>query len=314
MCQTHINLKTLKYHSFAHFAILSHEHASCHVVHGVSELCQRKEGTARLSVIQQNPLTAEEIRKSLSTTFFGRKAYVFQSLDSTNAFAKSLRTQDEPEGTLIVTREQTSGRGRFGREWLSTPGQNLTFSLILKPTVPLTNAGMISLCAAVGICNAINDITGIQAECKWPNDILMGGRKVCGILSELTMDQSRTYAVVMGIGMNVNQIDFPGHLSRTATSLREQTGIEYDLVRLLAAVLLSLEQTYQILQRQEYGAILEGWKGHARMLGSRVRALQGNTIIEGVAEAVREDGSLSIRTTTESVHVYAGEVTILNHS
>ena len=127
-------------------------------------------------------LTADELRPYIKTTTFGRKIYAFESIDSTNTFAKSLIEESTAEGSLVIAEEQTAGKGRQGRTWISERGKNLTFSLIVKPKVSSKLLGFLPLCAGVAITEAIFSSSGIAAQCKWPNDVLINGRKVCGIL------------------------------------------------------------------------------------------------------------------------------------
>ena len=189
-------------------------------------------------------LTYEEIKEYLNTEFIGRKIYYFDTLESTNNYAKEIAIE-EAEGTTIVAEEQTKGKGRLGRTWLSPKGKGIYFSVILKPKFSPMEVAKITLLGAAAVNRALDDL-GIKSSIKWPNDIVIGGRKVCGILTEMSSELSMINYVVMGIGINANfdQADIPLELQDKATSLKLKNGKNINRRELLAAILNHLEDLY----------------------------------------------------------------------
>ncbi|HEX9615756.1 MAG TPA: biotin--[acetyl-CoA-carboxylase] ligase, partial [Bacteroidota bacterium] len=162
-------------------------------------------------------LSKETLLSSLSTSLFGRKLFVFESIDSTNTCARTLAEAGMEEGAVVLAEYQTSGRGRHGRTWNAEPGENLLFSVLLRPAIPRTSAGFLTFFAAVSVAQALEEVSESRIECKWPNDLLLNGKKVSGILLENTFEKDRVDYSVIGIGINVNQSSFPNHLIPTAT-------------------------------------------------------------------------------------------------
>src|SRR5512140_1081597 len=148
--------------------------------------------------------TAEALRKGLKTDHFGRKIYTFETIDSTNNCARALAGCWAEEGTVIIAEQQTAGRGRLGRSWEANPNENLTFSIILRPTISPDAVNLLPLSVAVAVSEAIEKLTGMRPECKWPNDLLLDGKKVAGILLEGSVTQSKVDWIVIGVGVNVN--------------------------------------------------------------------------------------------------------------
>jgi BirA family biotin operon repressor/biotin-[acetyl-CoA-carboxylase] ligase len=233
-----------------------------------------------------------------------------ETTDSTNRYASSLLASGAEEGTVVVAEEQTAGRGRQGKAWFSEKGLNLTFSLILKPDAPAASAGIISLYAALSVAEGTSAIAGISPECKWPNDLLSGGRKFCGILSEAVFDRGRLASVVVGIGLNVNQTKFPPAIQPPPTSLAIETGRTFELTSLLSALLDSLEKNYQTLRSGDYGTIIREWTLRSATIGRLVTVRSGDRLISGTATKIAEDGGLMIRSNGTETKVVAGDVTM----
>ena len=168
------------------------------------------------------------LRKGLKTRVFGNKIYTFDSVDSTNNCARAVAACGAAEGTIIITEHQTAGKGRLGRHWQAEPNQNLMFSLVLRPNVSPESINLLPLYVAVAVSDAIENATGLKVECKWPNDILYNGKKVAGILIEGSIKQNAVEYVVIGIGINVNQMKFDGDLTTKASSLRLECQKEID--------------------------------------------------------------------------------------
>ncbi len=255
-------------------------------------------------------MTEVEIRENLRTDTFGKTLFAYDSIDSTTAQAKKLVADGAAEGTLVIAEEQTAGRGRLGRQWVSAKGMNLTYSLILRPALPPQSVPMVSLYAAVAVAQALTAYAPVKPACKWPNDIMLKGKKVCGILSETLLNGDRVDAVILGIGININQTDFPDELQSTATSLARETGKRFDRITILGSVLLQLEKQYRRLHTSSFDSIIEDWKELSPMLGKPVQVHQNEKIIKGTAIDIASDGALLIQTGGEVLKLYAGDVTL----
>ena len=255
-------------------------------------------------------LSAEAVQAGLQTAFLGRKTIFHPQLDSTQNQAKSLGEQGAPEGTVVLAESQTQGRGRRGRTWTAIP-HGVAMSVILRPDFPPDQAPHFPLLAGVAVGRAISRVCSLTPGLKWPNDILISGMKVVGILAELDAEMDRINAVYLGIGLNVNATpqDIPAELTETATSLRIQAGGEIDRLVLVRAVLEELESAYITYQTEGFAPIRQAWKGQSITLGKMVRITSGRTALTGTAVDMLESGALLIRTADESeVSVTAGEV------
>ena len=256
-------------------------------------------------------MTETAIQKQLETRIFGRKTFLFSSIDSTNTFAKTLALDGASEGTVVVADHQTVGRGRLNRAWLSEPGMSLLFSLIVRPTMNPERLGVLSLMAAVAVVQGICDITPIELESKWPNDVLIKGKKICGILLESVFQNLELVGVIIGVGLNVNQTVFVDELRDKATSLKLTLGRSVDRNTILALVLKRMENLYEILQAGGHEHILELWKVHTKMLGKGIKISQRGTTIEGIAKSVGANGELIIQSDGVEAKVFAGDVTVI---
>jgi BirA family biotin operon repressor/biotin-[acetyl-CoA-carboxylase] ligase len=255
-------------------------------------------------------LTALEIEPLLTTHDLGRTLHSFPEVDSTNQVARSLADEGALNGELVLAESQRSGRGRRGRSWISTPGKNLTFSLILRPPLPAARAPEITLTAAVAVAEVL-ERAGFDVRIKWPNDLLIGGRKVAGILTEVATDGDRLRQVILGIGLNVNLApgDLPPELRATATSLREERGEPLPRAFLLAALLLSLEEWMDVLVEKGFPPIRLRWRELSATLGSEVKVEGPGGAIVGQALDLDDDGALRVRDAAGAVHrVVGGEV------
>jgi len=253
----------------------------------------------------------EDIRKYLTTETFGRVIHPFEVLDSTNTKAKALALAAAAEGTLVIAEEQTSGRGRMGRTWHSERGKNLTFSIIIRPRIPPQMIGLLSLCTGVASARALSSALPFPITCKWPNDLQLRGKKCCGILSEGLFEGSALSAAVIGIGLNVNQTDFPPELLDQATSLALQTGHELDRLELLAIILREIEAEYGKIQSGSFSVILDEWTRYSPMMGKEVTVQQQGKSIHGIASRLAPDGGLIVQTKGEEVKFLAGDVKVV---
>lgn len=255
-----------------------------------------------------NTLTADEIAPHLRSRAFGREIYAFDSLESTNLAARSLAGQGAGHGALVIAEEQTSGRGRQGRTWIAEKGKNLTFSVILRPRSRSASAGIIPLYAGLSVAEAIRPMIHRPPVCKWPNDILFGDKKVCGILSESCLSPGEIAHVIVGIGINVNQTNFPPEIAGKATSLASVSGGPLGRIEVLASILRSLELWYEKVEAGDSPAILKSWMEYATMFGKPVRVNQEGRMIEGIALGLADDGGLLIQSDEKEIKILTGEI------
>jgi BirA family transcriptional regulator, biotin operon repressor / biotin---[acetyl-CoA-carboxylase] ligase len=257
-------------------------------------------------------IEAQELQSGLNCHRFGRKVYSFQTIDSTNTFARSLAARGEEEGALVIAEEQTAGRGRQGRTWSSNIDENLTFTLLLRPEIPNGKINLLPLGIAVALTQGIRRLTSLPVLCKWPNDLLLMGGKVAGILMESALSSRGFEYVVVGIGINVNQRKFPEHLRTRATSLALHAGHAIDRVALLRSVLQSIESNYETYTSGGLDAIVPSWLSLAPMVGKQITAAMQGTTVAGTVLGLSADGGLQLRTDAGDLTLFAGDVTILD--
>ncbi len=251
-------------------------------------------------------LPAAAITKGLQTSIIGRRVIYLSSVDSTMDAARSEALKGAPNGTVIIAGEQTWGRGRLKRNWLSPEG-NIALSIILYPDIK--SLPYLIMIASLAVVNSIESVTGVKAAIKWPNDILINEKKVCGILIENEVRGNKVVYSIVGIGINVNlKVSDHAEIANTATSLKNETGKD-DLRMIIRSLLMEFDGLY--LQLSERKPIFKQWRDKLITLGRHVRATSGNQIIEGVAEDVDEGGALMIRGTDGTITtVVAGDVTL----
>ena len=237
----------------------------------------------------------------------------YDSLPSTNTEAARQAALGAPEGLCVVAREQTAGRGRRERSWVSPKDAGLYLSVVLRPTLETRHWPLITLAAALAVRDALGEACGLGTDIKWPNDLLAGGRKLCGILAE-TAEGARGGAVVLGVGVNLRRGSFPEELSDTATSVEEQTGRAPDAERLLEAFTRSLARYYETLHADGGAAeVLRDWQRHSTYAhGRRVRVALAEETFEGTTRGLDADGALRVETDEGTVRIVrAGDVTAL---
>ena len=242
---------------------------------------------------QQHDLTTRAILDGLTTRGLGRRVLYYPRLDSTNAVAKALAAQGAAEGTLVIADEQTAGRGRLARRWLAPPGTSLLFSLILRPQLEIARAVGLTMICGLGVREAIRELTTLPAQLKWPNDILLYGRKVGGILTEAGTSGEHLDWVVVGIGLNVNLEVAALPAEFGATSLQHELGQPTSRVQLLQQALLRIEQRYERLQAGQWP--VHEWSTALETLGQRVQLRTAGGAVDGLAEAVDDEGALLLR-------------------
>ena len=252
----------------------------------------------------------EKIAAQLSTEIFGKNTIYFKQITSTNDYLKKILTDDTPEGTLILAEEQTAGRGRFDRRWIAPPRSSLLTSLLFRPDfLPPNRAQLLTMVCALAVTDAIAEQTGITAGLKWPNDVIFGGKKLAGILTELGIVGERLDWVIVGMGLNVN-IDFSAAepaLAETATSLQTIAGRAVPRGGLLPAYLLAVEKRYNALRRGE--SPLAEWRSRLETLGQSVQVNTPQGVVSGVAEDVSDSGALLLRRDDGRIEeILAGDV------
>ncbi|MDI6803657.1 MAG: biotin--[acetyl-CoA-carboxylase] ligase [Bacteroidota bacterium] len=251
----------------------------------------------------------DKILNNLTTKVVGRNIISFETINSSNTYAKTLPETDSINGMVIIAEEQTGGRGRFNRKWESEKEKNLTFSIILKPESELNKIGLLPLLTASAVAKAIEAVTNLEAECKWPNDILINGKKTCGILIESTSTH-KMKRIIVGIGLNVNQELFPDEINLNATSLKNEFGKTIDRVILLVEILKWFEDMYFRLIRRDYQEYLTEWRNRCKMFGKEISVSYFEKQIHGKALRIDSDGSLILETGANEIKLFSGDVTI----
>lgn len=252
-------------------------------------------------------LFASEIERHLGTKAIGKKIHYFDAVSSTMNLAFELGLKDSPDGTLVLAETQTKGRGRLGRGWSSPKYKGIYVSLILRPKILPSAASLLTLLCAVSVCEAIKEITDLDTQIKWPNDILIRNKKVAGILTELNAEMDAVRFVVVGIGLNVN--NDKKTLVASATSLKEQKKEDVNRIALLQEILRRIEAYYLSFEKEGGMAILEKWRHYSATLGRRVKIISDKARLEGVAMDIDTDGGLLIRRDSGLVEkIMAGDV------
>jgi BirA family transcriptional regulator, biotin operon repressor / biotin---[acetyl-CoA-carboxylase] ligase len=245
-------------------------------------------------------LHADDLSARLGETrVVGRDIHVFQETTSTNDVAARLARGGTEEGAVVFAESQTKGRGRMGRTWISPAGKGLWFTVLLRPDMPPQGTTQLTVAAATALCRAVTLQTGLTPEIKWPNDVLIRGRKIAGILTEMRAELDRVQDLLLGIGMNVNQEaeDFPEPLRQTATSLRIQMGQKVNRAELAVAILRELDRDYQAVVEGQFKRLAEQWEERCTTLGRQVAIRFGDRVIRGRAESLDDDGALLVRGT-----------------
>lgn len=257
---------------------------------------------------------ATEVLPLLRTKFMGRVLHYQEVTASTNRDAAAAAEAGGIDGTVFSAGEQSDGRGRMSRTWFSPPGANLYFSMLLRPAVATSLAMSLPLVAGIAMAEAIKRLAPeLDPRVKWPNDILINGRKVCGILCEMqTQIDCGVRYIIAGAGVNVNLARelFPAELQLTATSLKAESGRVHSRAELLAGVLDAFERHYGVWQREGFNRLAEIMERYDALAGREVSVQQGEQVISGQARGVQEDGALKIQTQQGITAIYSGEATL----
>jgi BirA family transcriptional regulator, biotin operon repressor / biotin---[acetyl-CoA-carboxylase] ligase len=255
-------------------------------------------------------LTPELLRAGLKSSLFGKRIYHFFRTDSTNRVGMELGYAGEPEGAAILAEEQTAGRGRAGRSWCSERAAGIYVTLLLRPKISPMQAPLLTMMAGLSAYAAIQAQTGLQLDLKWPNDLILNGKKLGGILTEMHADTSLVRFVIVGIGINVNQEKFPGELNGIATSLHAEMGKNQSRLELLARLLREFESDYNRFLREGAASVTERFtKASSYAVGKKVRVTNGAESFSGVTAGLAPEGLLQVeREDGKTVMVIAGDV------
>ena len=258
-------------------------------------------------------LRALEVRPLLNTHDLGQVLHCHEELPSTSDEAKALAEAGAEHGEVVVAERQTAGRGRRGRGWVSAPRRSVAFSVVLRPEgLPPARAPELTLVAAVAVCDALRH-SGVEAGIKWPNDVLVRGRKIAGILTELSAEADLVHWVVVGVGVNVNlrAEDLPPELAGEATSVLLERGAPAPRALFLAACLSSLEEWYDRHAEGGFAPIRHAWRERSVTLGQEVVVAVDGEEVRGLAEDIDDTGALLVRTAPGLVRITSGDVRLL---
>jgi len=255
----------------------------------------------------EDALSHALITRNLKTQFVGRRVIYHPTLTSTMEVARQEAKQGAAEGTIVVADQQTAGRGRLQRAWLS-PSGNIALSVILRPT--LTCLPSLTMLASLAVAHSIEVVTALKPRLKWPNDVLISGKKVCGILIESNVQADRVDYAIIGIGINVNlRLDDYPEISSIATSLSHELKKEVSRLSLIRHLLVEMERFYLAISAGQ--SIYEEWRDNLATLGKKVSVKSGDAVQEGIAESVTIDGSLLLRRSDGTLNkILAGDVTL----
>lgn len=256
-------------------------------------------------------MRAEEIQSRLHTRWLAHSCICLESVDSTNHYAKKVAEEGALHGTLVTAEEQTLGKGRWGRSWESEKNVNIIMSLILRPAIRPEHASQTTLLMAMAVVRGIREVTGLKAEIKWPNDVVVHGKKVCGILTEMNTEVEAINYVIIGIGINTNQEHFPKELAY-AGSLRAELGRAISRAELTAGIMDAFEEVYEIfLLTEDLSKLYQRYNQICVNRGKQIRVQESGHEYTGTTAGINEKGELVVlKEDGEAVCVYAGEASV----
>jgi len=257
------------------------------------------------------PLDVANIRERLNTRRLGAKLHYFDELRSTNSHARELAEEDGAEGEIVIAETQTEGRGRLGRRWESPAFANLYLSIILRPTLAPTHAPQITLTAAVALAECVAPLIPQGPTIKWPNDILVNGKKLAGVLTEAACAAERIEYVILGIGVNINYPieSMPPEIRSRSTSLMDLTGVRSDRETVLARLIHDLDRCYGELEESGFEVLRPRWEACFHLRGRRVRVELLDQVLIGRARGIARDGALVLEDDHGDLkNIYAGDV------
>jgi BirA family biotin operon repressor/biotin-[acetyl-CoA-carboxylase] ligase len=267
-------------------------------------------GDSALS-LKTRPLCMRAVEQGLAPSLLGTRFHYCLEIDSTNDYARALAEAGEPQGTIVIAEQQTKGRGRLGRHWVSPPFLNLYCSVILRPSLPPAHAPRITLMAAVALADAVEECGAPLPAIKWPNDILVGRKKLAGILTEAVSNAQRVQFVVLGIGVNLNFMRalMPAEICERATSLADVVGKTVSREAFLRRLIHHLDRCYGVLEERGFGPLAARWDARFQLRGRLVRVESGERRLVGRAIGIDADGALVIGAADGSrERILAGDV------
>ena len=257
-------------------------------------------------------MSKAEIESPMDTKWAGSNVVYYDEIDSTNNRAKEAGDNKAPHGTLFVADMQVAGKGRRGRVWQSPAGSSIYMTILLYPEISPLKAPQLTLVMAIAVAEGIKEVTGLDTKIKWPNDIVVNGRKICGILTEMSTEIDYINHVVIGAGINVNQDDFPEDIRKTASSLKMELGKQVKRSELIAAIMKSFEKDYEIfVKTEDLSGLQELYNSMLVNLDRDVKVLEPGNEYEAHALGINKTGELIVRTAEgEEKEIYAGEVSV----
>ena len=257
-------------------------------------------------------MTVPEIISRLHSRWMGRNCIFLETVDSTNNYLKRAAEDGAVNGTLAVAEEQTGGKGRRGRSWETPKGINIAMTILLRPEIRPEHASRLTLLMAMAVVRGIQKETGLQAGIKWPNDVVVDGHKVCGILTEMNTEVDYINYVVIGTGINVNQTEFPEEIREIAGSLKLSAGHPVARAGLIASIMEELEDLYEVfLKTEDLSALKDEYNRNCVTCGHEIRVLEPGHEYTGTTDGINDLGELVVKKADgETVCVYAGEVSV----
>lgn len=257
-------------------------------------------------------LSEEAVSSCNQSKWMGKNLICFDTLDSTNLEIRRQAEAGAPHGTVVITEEQTMGKGRRGRSWLGKAHTGIWMSMLLRPQIEPERCSMLTLVTALAVTRAIKEVAGIESKIKWPNDLIVNGRKICGILTELSAQMDEVNYVVIGAGINVNIEEFPEELREKATSLQKESGEKISRAPLAAKVMEYFEQYYErFLETEDLSAMTEEYNRQLVHMNQRIRVIRGSKEEQFLSKGINEKGELTVEDDygRKSV-VFSGEVSV----
>lgn len=259
-------------------------------------------------------LQPQEMKGNINTEVIGQSLKFFDQVDSTNLYAKRIAEGGFLDGTVIMADEQLNGRGRMGRNWVSPKGKGIWMTIMLKPKINPADASKVTLLAACAVCKAIEEVSGLNTRIKWPNDIVLNGKKLCGILTEMSAEIDEINYLIIGIGVNVNidMDDFPKELQDIATSIKIEKGQGVMRKELAAAIINSFERYYNgFIKTGSIRDYISEYKERSAVLGKEVRVTSSSLELQGTVVDISEEGQLLLELYDGSIkEIISGEVSV----
>lgn len=258
---------------------------------------------------ETDDVSIHAIQSRLEEDSLFQRIIVESSVSSTQHVAHRLDAEGAKTGTVVVADEQTGGRGRLGRTWLSPPNTGIWMSLLLRPKVELRKAPQLTLVTAIAVVRGIEKVTGIEVDIKWPNDLLLNGKKIAGILTEMQADPDHVNSVIIGVGLNVNQISFPPVMKEIATSLLIETNERYPRAEIIAEILKEFEWLYETYLTKGFAFLKPLWEARATTIGKQIVARTARETLEGTALGIDDTGVLLLEDASGNIHhIYSADI------